>query len=32
MPPETNDAMRLDDVVSTSRLGGLLKHDEGRAA
>jgi putative transposase len=31
-PPETNDAIRPNDVVSSSRLGGLLKHYERRAA
>jgi putative transposase len=31
-PPETNDAIRPNDIVSTSRLGGLLKHYERRAA
>jgi hypothetical protein len=31
-PPETNDAVRPKDVVCSSRLGGLLKHYERRAA
>jgi putative transposase len=31
-PPETNDAIRPNDVVCSSRLGGLLKHYERRAA
>lgn len=31
-PPETNDAIRPDDVVYSSRLGGLLKPYERRAA
>lgn len=31
-PPETNDAIRPNDIVTTSRLGGLLKHYERRAA
>jgi putative transposase len=31
-PPETNDAIRPNEVVYSSRLGGLLKHYERRAA
>jgi len=31
-PPEGNETVRLNDVVYSSRLGGLLKHDERRAA
>lgn len=31
-PPETNDAIRPNDVVCSSRLGRLLKHYERRAA
>lgn len=32
MPPETNETVRLSDIVYSSRLGGLLKHYERRAA
>lgn len=31
-PPEANDAIRPNDVICSSRLGGLLKHYERRAA
>lgn len=31
-PPEGNETVRLHDVVYSSRLGGLLKHYERRAA
>ena len=31
-PREGNEAVRLNDVVYSSRLGGLLKHYERRAA
>ena len=31
-PPEANELVRLNDVVYSSRLGGLLKHYERRAA
>jgi len=31
-PPASNETVRLNDVVYSSRLGGLLKHYERRAA
>ncbi|QDU35967.1 hypothetical protein Mal4_02500 [Maioricimonas rarisocia] len=31
-PPETVDTIRLSDVACSTRLGGLLKHYERRAA
>jgi putative transposase len=31
-PPEANEAVRMNDVVYSSRLGALLKHYERRAA
>jgi transposase InsO family protein len=31
-PPEPLETFRLDDVVCHESLGGLLKHDERRAA
>ena len=31
-PPEANENVRLNNVVYSSRLGGLLKHYERRAA
>jgi putative transposase len=32
MPPETNETVRLSDIVYSSRLGGLPKNYERRAA
>ncbi len=31
-PPVTNESIRLNDIVYSSRFGGLLKHYERRAA
>jgi hypothetical protein len=31
-PPVTNESIQLNDIVYSSRLGGLLNHYEQRAA